>query len=115
MFYTYRQNNSGGSFKMDDSVDIYVIIEAPDGYSADRRAEDVGIYFNGCNTDRDCPCCGDRWYPVGRWATGTIVPEIDGNSDLTRLDHYIIYFLDGTIQRNKKTRRGKSLKKDLEN
>jgi hypothetical protein len=61
-FYNYRQNNSGGSFELNDSVSYNVIIEANSGAEADERAEEIGMYFNGCEKDMDCPCCGDRWY-----------------------------------------------------
>jgi hypothetical protein len=59
-FYTYRQNNSGGSFSQDKNVSMYVIIEAKDASEADTIAEKVGIYFYGCRKQRDCSCCGDR-------------------------------------------------------
>jgi hypothetical protein len=64
MFYTYRQNNSGGSFIINDNVDQWVIIEAPTGDQADLIADDIGIYFGGVGSGRDCDCCGDRWYPA---------------------------------------------------
>jgi len=55
MFYVYRQNNSGGSFRP-PAVDV--IVEAPSAAEADTIAEGVGIYFDGAG---DCPCCGNRW------------------------------------------------------
>lgn len=56
MFYTYNQNNSGGSFVGPQ----YVIIEADSPKEADSIAEDrAGLYFNGYG---DCSCCGNRWY-----------------------------------------------------
>lgn len=62
-FYTYNQNNSGGSFIINDDVTIAVIIEADSANEANNKAEEVGIYFDGCGNDGpDCPCCGDRWY-----------------------------------------------------
>lgn len=65
MFYTYRQNNPGGSFVQNDRVGQYVIIEADGHNEADDRAENVGIYFDGCDNGSDCSCCGDRWYRGG--------------------------------------------------
>lgn len=60
MFYTYHQNNSGGSFK---GPAINVIIEADSAFDADRRAEEHGLYWYGADHDGpDCPCCGDRWH-----------------------------------------------------
>lgn len=57
-FYTFRQNNSGGSFY----GPRYVIVEAGSADEANRIAEDHDVYFNGCMTGMDCSCCGDRWY-----------------------------------------------------
>ena len=79
MFYTYSQNNSGGSFIVDDTVCQYVIIEADDYALANDLAEYKGIYFNGCDDDIDCPCCGDRWSAA--WKNdGTDQPLIYGES-----------------------------------
>jgi hypothetical protein len=61
-FYHYDQNNSGGSFEVNDNVSYNVFIEANSASEADARAEEIGIYFDGCDKDMDCPCCGDRWY-----------------------------------------------------
>ncbi len=63
-FYLFNQNNSGGSFHVNDRVCHYVIIEATSASDANRKAMDIGIYFNGVQYDRDCSCCGDRWYSV---------------------------------------------------
>ena len=57
-FYTYRQNNSGGVLCGDYR---YVIIEADSADVANRIAEEHDVYFDGCLTGVDCPCCGDRW------------------------------------------------------
>lgn len=38
-----------------------VIIEAKTAEQADDKAQEIGIYFNGCEEEIDCPCCGDRW------------------------------------------------------
>ena len=64
MFYTFKQNNSGGSWSFDEKngITIYVIIEAPNHYEANRKAEEIGLYFDGVDKGMDCPCCGDRWY-----------------------------------------------------
>jgi len=57
-FYTYRQNNSGGSFV----GPLYVCVEAESEEEAEEIAQENGVYFNGCSTGRDCSCRGDRWY-----------------------------------------------------
>ena len=60
MFYEYDQNNSGGGFIVNDDVTYNVIIEADSADEADRRAEEIGIYFDD-NYEVDCECCGTRW------------------------------------------------------
>lgn len=79
MFFTYRQNNSGGSFDFDPSlgISVTVIIEARNARIADVLAEDTGIYFDG---EGDCSCCGDRWYRAasGYNEQGDTEPRIYG-------------------------------------
>jgi hypothetical protein len=64
MFYQFRQNNSGGSFVENNKVAHFVIIEAEDHVQANEIAESIGIYFDGCEKELDCDCCGDRWSEV---------------------------------------------------
>lgn len=80
MFYTYTQNNSGGSFHFDelDGITRFVIIEADSAEDANRRAEEIGIYFDGCDNDIDCDCCGDRWYPAWGGSVAVETPTIYG-------------------------------------
>lgn len=61
MYYEFRQNNSGGSFIIDDKLDVTVWIEAETSSEAEKKALSIGIYFDGIESGRDCPCCGDRW------------------------------------------------------
>lgn len=61
-FYTFTQNNSGGKFHFNDAgITHFVIIEANDPDHAVKRAEYIGLYFNGVADGQDCECCGDRW------------------------------------------------------
>lgn len=80
MFFHFNQNNSGGFFEDNEAVCADVIIEADSPSDANRRAEDVGIYFNGCAGGRDCECCGDRWYEQWYDEGGTENPTIYGRS-----------------------------------
>lgn len=77
-FYNYRQNNSGGHFDYseDHGIAVNVIVEATDADDANRRAETIGLYWDGCNDGRDCSCCGDRWHPAWRDESGTDVPKV---------------------------------------
>jgi hypothetical protein len=61
-FFEYNQNNSGGGFDVDDKVTHRLFIEAEDYNKADRIAQGLGVYFDGCDNGMDCECCGDRWY-----------------------------------------------------
>lgn len=60
-FYEFNQNNSGGSFDVDDKVCHKLIIQAPNHNTARNKAMELGVYFNGCDNGLDCSCCGDRW------------------------------------------------------
>lgn len=63
-FYTFMQNNSGGSFVHDpvQGLGYAVAIEARSADEANTIAERVvGIYFEGVDEGLDCSCCGDRW------------------------------------------------------
>lgn len=74
-FYEFRQNNSGGSFEIDEraGISVLVIVEAENLSDAIDRAENIGLYFDGCEKGMDCPCCGDRWYEPWK-DEGTDVP-----------------------------------------
>ena len=61
-FYEYSQNNTGGSFVIDDKLCHRLFIEANSSSEADSIAEGLGCYWNGVDEGPDCPCCGDRWY-----------------------------------------------------
>lgn len=75
-FYTFTQNNSGGSFIFDGEAGIshYVIVEAEDHSDANRKAEEIGLYFHGAG---DCPCCGNRWCEAWQ-GEGDQSPEVYG-------------------------------------
>lgn len=105
MFYTFRQNNSGGSFINNAAVGQYVIIEAPTKERAYDIAEDIGLYWDGVYEGRDCDCCGDRWY---RGADEYEEPKIYGEPFDSFVDHFDagihVYYLDGRHERIRGTR-----------
>ena len=79
MFFHFHQNNSGGVFDLDkeNGIAVNVIIEAENSKEANRKASDIGLYFDGCQIGIDCPCCGDRWSEV--WEDeGEEVPLVYG-------------------------------------
>jgi hypothetical protein len=77
MFFTYRQNNSGGGFYEDEvrGIGIMVIVEADNADEANARAKDIGLYFDG---EGDCPCCGRRWRNAYPEEAGDEVPSLYG-------------------------------------
>lgn len=108
-FFYYSQNNSGGHFDFDKSKGIthHVIIEAFNADEANRRAEDIGLYWNGVDAGRDCECCGDRWYPAWDNKEGegepcvydTPVAKVSGLEAWMKPGHEIaVHYLDGSIK-----------------
>ena len=103
LYYTYRQNNSGGRFITDDEVCGFVVIQAHDEKDADRRAQNIGIYFNGVDAGWDCSCCGDRWDEA--WEDGTEQPELYGKTPEDYNDAFTkkgevfcrVYYIDGSV------------------
>lgn len=79
MFYTFGQNNSGGSFNYDERAGIshFVIVEADNVTVANARALGIGIYFDD-DFDIDCECCGTRWYAQWDDKEGSSFPEYYG-------------------------------------
>ena len=98
-YYEFRQNNSGGDFEVDDKITIHVWVEANNADEANAKAEEIGIYFEGVDSEMDCSCCGDRWYRVDD-IDAELFPRVvsygskwvgDGEN------HTIIYHADGTV------------------
>lgn len=75
LFFTFRQSNPGGFYQ--DEMPNYLIVEAPSSDFANFAAEKQGVYFDGCQTGQDCPCCGNRWGRVYS-GDGTDNPQIYG-------------------------------------
>jgi hypothetical protein len=57
-FYEFSQNNSGGSFDVDENVCHRVVIEA----TSEDHARDI-LEPMIAGQSASCPCCGDRWTP----------------------------------------------------
>ena len=98
MFYKFRQNNSGGWFEVDDQVAITVFIEANSAEEANQIAQQHGIYFDGVRDEKDCACCGDRWYEASE-SNGSEEIEIgkyDGMWVKKGSLSAHVYMLDGT-------------------
>ena len=80
-----------------------MIVEAHCAAEANDRAEGLGIYFDGVENDRDCACCGDRWYLA--WGQGDDEPQIYGHHPATYNEQYVepgevfcrVFYLDGRV------------------
>lgn len=117
-FWEFSQNNSGGGFLTDHDRGIshFVIIEAQNADEANLRAKGVGIYFDGCETNQDCSCCGDRWYEAS--GSGDDLPTLYGvrpwmHEDLWMTDdvnHTYIHYYDGSVVGYSNNSKGEALR-----
>lgn len=105
MFFPYDQNNSGGSYIVneDRGISARMVIEADSADEANQRAEEIGMHFNGVANGYDCPCCGDRWYEVDDSDKCYTVDEAIKNTCGISWDKdtsiVFIHYKDGNIQR----------------
>ena len=103
-FFHFSQSNPGGSFYINEKVAHHVIIQAYSAKEANSLAEDIGIYFNGCETGNDCSCCGDRWSEQWSTDSGDDTPLIYGEAPEKHNDCFTkkgqpvchVYYLDGS-------------------
>jgi len=85
-FYTYRQNNSGGSF---GPPAVFVVVSAPSAAQANVSVQNAGVYFDN-DFEIDCECCGMRWSELDdAWDKGCATFE-DACADagLVSIDDY---------------------------
>jgi len=103
--YNFNQNNSGGSFNINENVTYDVLIEAESYDVANYKAEECGIEFYV-----GCPCCGDRWNQAydNDIDNYSVFEFIDKEAALNYFNNKtkgmfreecIIYFKDGTKER----------------
>ena len=113
MFYELTQNNSGGSFEVNEKLAHLLFIEADSVEEACLFAESLGCYWDGVDEGWDCDCCGDRWhrpwdndgvtYPY-EWSDGIVFNSVEehaqylaNNYGMTVPDSRIFY-KDGTVK-----------------
>ncbi|MCG6601304.1 DUF7296 family protein [Acinetobacter baumannii] len=102
MFWTVRQNNSGGYFIQNDVVDEYLCVEANSVEEAEKRIEKITEDYS-----EFCPCCGERWSYWFDKDSGQNFPHnghgdplIDGQTYIySRQGAAIIHYLDGRIEK----------------
>lgn len=96
-WYRYNQNNSGGTFDEDENLCQEIFIEAADAEEANAKAQTLGVYFDGCETERDCPCCGDRWYRA--YAPETFPLKWDNDTSFASIEEYADFLTNGLAWR----------------
>lgn len=84
-WWHYSQNNSGGYFS---GPAHHIVVEANAPAEADKRAEEAGAYFDGCDTGNDCWCCGDRWRRTYD-DSGDPEPMIYGEPAMEHRDYWV--------------------------
>lgn len=96
MWYYWSQNNSGGSFFVDDKLTHRVFIEADTYREAESKALYMGVYYNGCDEGLDCECCGDRWYEGDEVPVPNKIRRWDSNNavDINTVEEYAQYLAD---------------------
>jgi len=108
-FYMWDQNNSGGSFVVNEDLSHRVVIEAKNKKEAESKASYFGIYYDGVEEGIDCECCGDRWYSPDKLDCEGMDTYLQNLADeySWKDPDIIVHYLDGT----KKTFTGKGYKK----
>lgn len=91
-WYEFGQNNSGGSFYVDDRVTHRVYIQAFSNKEAVDKAESLGIYFDGCSTGNDCSCCGDRWSEP--WSPVKFPIDWGKKKKFNTIEEYVSHMVD---------------------
>jgi len=98
-YFEFRQNNSGGGWDSDHAVgrSELVFVQASSPQEANRRAEAVGLYFDGVTKGYDCSCCGDRWSEC--WDSDTGQEEAPKASKVSLGTVAFVHHADGTVEK----------------
>ena len=88
-WFEFNQNNSGGSFDVDDKVCHRLFIEAESFDDAVKKAEELGCYWDGVDDGIDCPCCGDRW---SKWNDDPVGIELYKTEGYKSFSYGTLYF-----------------------
>ena len=97
-FFTFRQNNSGGVFVVNDTVAHSVVVEATSPADANARAKDMGMFRMSF-----CECCGPRFFEAFDSDEGVDTFEEavadSRHSSFQKDDTVVVHFVDGTTKR----------------
>ena len=89
MFYTFRQNNSGGYF----SGPVLVCVECDSLNEANVQLEHHGLQFGFLGSS--CDCCGPRWAPAWDEDSLTETPTHYGDPLSESGTSWAVYYRDG--------------------
>ena len=97
-FFTFRQNNSGGVFVVNDTVAEFVVVEATSPEDANARAGAMGMFSMSF-----CECCGTRFSRAFKNEEGVdtfeeAVAEAR-HSSFNKDKTVVVHFVDGTNKR----------------
>lgn len=107
-FFPFTQNNSGANYEINEPVGISqkIYIQATNAELANKKAESIGVYFDGVNLDIDCECCGNRWTETtdyDQMNNEELQEDIDRSIKFMRMigedatNSVFIHKIDGTI------------------
>ena len=98
-YFEFRQNNSGGGWQTDHEAGVseVVFVQASNAEEANRRAEGVGLYFNGVSKGYDCSCCGDRWTECWESDTGKEEAPVASKVGLGKVA--FVHHADGRVEK----------------
>jgi hypothetical protein len=98
-YFEFSQNNSGGGWQVDHEAGIAekVFVQASSVSEANEKAKDIGIYFDGLDTGRDCSCCGSRWSEC--WEHDEGKEEAPKASKVAMNKVAFVHHADGTIEK----------------
>ena len=97
-FFTFRQNNSGGVFVVNDTVAHSVVVEATSPEDANARAGAMGMFSMSF-----CECCGPRFSRAFKNEEGVDTFEEavadSRHSSFRKEDTVVVHFVDRTTKR----------------
>lgn len=93
-FFTFSQNNSGGYYVQDDTVDHLVVVEADNADDADSRASKKGVF-----SYHYCDCCGPRFCGQYDKARGFRSVKAAVASHWKQSPGVVVHYKDGRVEK----------------
>ena len=101
-WYHVSQNNTGGTFRVDDNLAYHVFFQATSAKHAEAIADDI------LDNSGSCSCCGNRWDTYWDEDDGYDVPSVYGDPYIPErgkykfcyvesADYARLHYLDGRV------------------